>query len=113
MVLQQRSRKNGIRDLKRQIEPIPEALSVILRAHPREDHTQRTEINHLPTVIAMVCSSWNKPDVQLNNSVEEGEQQDDAMEYLSLSLALSLVPQWKMKVENLMRVKETANGNEN
>jgi len=60
----------------------------------------------------MVCSSWNKPDVQLNNSVEEGEQQD-AMEYLSLSLALSLVPQWKMKVENLMRVKETANGNEN
>lgn len=51
--------------------------------------------------------------MQLNNSVEEGEQQDDAMEYLSLSLALSLVPQWKMKVENLMRVKETANGNEN
>lgn len=61
----------------------------------------------------MVCSSWNKPDMQLKNSVEEGEQQDDAMEYLSLSLALSLVPQGKMKVENLMRVKETANGNEN
>lgn len=61
----------------------------------------------------MVYSSWNKPDMQLKNSVEEGEQQDDAMEYLSLSLALSLVPQWKMKVENLMRVKETANGNEN
>lgn len=61
----------------------------------------------------MVYSSWNKPDVQLKNSVEEGEQQDDAMEYLLLSLALSLVPQGKMKVENLMRVKETANGNEN
>lgn len=34
------------------------------------------------------------------------------MEYLSSSLALSLVPQGKMKVDKLMRVKKTTDGNE-